>query len=175
MFTLKQSKSGFTVVELLIVIVVIAILATITVTTYNGIQKRSRDVARQTDVAAIQKALELYRMDNGRFPMEVPNPGNSTWEISSDPGFLNSLSAYTGNTTYKDPQHGATGNLGYFYHRFAAGSNGCPASMGEYYILWVRTMEAQSAPVFKTGSCSGATLLVGTYASDKKSYAVWGF
>jgi hypothetical protein len=27
----------------------------------------------------IQKALELYRMDNGRFPVEVPNPGNSTW------------------------------------------------------------------------------------------------
>ena len=47
--------------------------------------------------------------------------------------------------------------------------------MGEYYILWVRTMEAQSAPVFKTNGCDSATLLVGTYATDKKTYAVWGF
>ena len=166
---------GFTIVELLIVIVVIAILAAITITTYSGIQQRSRDVARQSDVTTIQKALELYRMDNGRFPVEVPNPGNSTWEISSDPGFLSSLSSYTSNTSFKDPRHGTAGNLGYFYHRFAAGSYGCPTSMGEYYILWVRTMEAQSAPVFKTNGCDSATLLVGTYATDKKTYAVWGF
>ena len=78
---------GFTIVELLIVIVVIAILAALTITTYSGIQQRSRDVARQSDVATIQKALELYRMDNGRFPVEVPNPGNSTWKLAQIQGF----------------------------------------------------------------------------------------
>ena len=78
---------GFTVVELLIVIIVIAILAAIAITTYSGIQRRSRDVARQSDVTTIQKALELYRMDNGRFPAEVPNPGNSTWKLAQIQGF----------------------------------------------------------------------------------------
>lgn len=61
-------KSGFTIVELLIVIVVIAILAAITIAAFNGIQQRARDSARTSDIASIHKALELYRADNGIFP-----------------------------------------------------------------------------------------------------------
>ena len=39
---MKKTKSGFTIVELLIVIVVIGILAAITIVAYNGIQSRAR-------------------------------------------------------------------------------------------------------------------------------------
>ena len=58
-------KSGFTIVELLIVIVVIGILAAITIVAYNGIQQRGRDTQRKSDVAAITKALKLYDVDFG--------------------------------------------------------------------------------------------------------------
>lgn len=61
-------QKGFTIVELLIVIVVIAILAAITTVAYNGMQQRARDTDRTSDVMAIQKALELYRVDNGVYP-----------------------------------------------------------------------------------------------------------
>jgi prepilin-type N-terminal cleavage/methylation domain-containing protein len=50
MISLKNKASkGFTIVELLIVIVVIGILAALVVTTYNGIQQKARDTERKTD------------------------------------------------------------------------------------------------------------------------------
>lgn len=61
-------QRGFTIVELLIVIVVIGILAAITIVAYNGVQQRARDVTRTSDISSIQKALELYRVDNGVYP-----------------------------------------------------------------------------------------------------------
>jgi len=62
---MSRYRSGFTIVELLIVIVVIGILAAITIVVYNGIQQRGRDAGRKSDVAAIAKALHLYQIDNG--------------------------------------------------------------------------------------------------------------
>jgi len=56
---------GFTIVELLIVIVVVAILAVISIVAYSGIQQRARDNVRKQDVATIAKALQLYAVDNG--------------------------------------------------------------------------------------------------------------
>lgn len=63
-----RRNAGFTIVELLIVIVVIAVLASITIVAYNGIQARSRDSKRIEKVKAMARALELYNVDNGRYP-----------------------------------------------------------------------------------------------------------
>ena len=65
---MNKAKSGFTIVELLIVIVVIAILAAISVVAYTGVQNRAHDSRRVNDLKAIVKALELYKIDNGRYP-----------------------------------------------------------------------------------------------------------
>ena len=58
---MKQTRSGFTIVELLIVIVVIAILAAISIVAYNGIQARGRDSIRVNEARNITKALQAYR------------------------------------------------------------------------------------------------------------------
>ena len=63
-----MKSRGFTIVELLIVIVVIAILATITVLAFNGIQQRARDASRLSDVQSTVKKIELYYAENGRYP-----------------------------------------------------------------------------------------------------------
>jgi prepilin-type N-terminal cleavage/methylation domain-containing protein len=63
-----MSKNGFTIVELLIVIVVIAILAAITVTAYNGIQSRANDAAVRSDLSNFTKQMELHKVDNGSYP-----------------------------------------------------------------------------------------------------------
>ena len=66
----KWSKQkGFTIVELLIVIVVIGILAAITIVAYNGIQNRARDTSVRSDLANLAKQFELYNVDNGRYPI----------------------------------------------------------------------------------------------------------
>ena len=66
---MKKTINGFTIVELLIVIVVIAILATISIVAYNGVQGRARDTKRQNDISSVVKLLELYRADNGSYPV----------------------------------------------------------------------------------------------------------
>lgn len=58
---------GFTIVELLIVIVVIAILAAITVVGYNGITKKARETAVITDASTIAKIMETDRIISGSF------------------------------------------------------------------------------------------------------------
>ena len=62
-----KSRSGFTIVELLIVIVVIAILAAISIVAYNGIQQRARDNTRKSNLASISKALKLYNVDKDNY------------------------------------------------------------------------------------------------------------
>jgi len=65
---LKAKQSGFTIVELLIVIVVIGILAAITIVAYSGITARANATKAQTNAANTQKVAESYNADNGYYP-----------------------------------------------------------------------------------------------------------
>jgi prepilin-type N-terminal cleavage/methylation domain-containing protein len=60
--TLKDQK-GFTIVELLIVIVVIGILAAITIVAFNGIQNRGKATSAQSLASGIAKKVEVYNTD----------------------------------------------------------------------------------------------------------------
>lgn len=65
---IQRKEQGFTIVELLIVIVVIGILAGLVITTFTGIQQKARNTERQTDIKAIQSHLEAYNAQNGFYP-----------------------------------------------------------------------------------------------------------
>lgn len=65
------NNRGFTIVELLIVIVVIGILAAITTAAYNGVQNRANTTKTVSAVSQWVKLLNLYRADNGSFPTSV--------------------------------------------------------------------------------------------------------
>lgn len=64
----NNKQQGFTIVELLIVIVVIGILAALVITTFTGIQKKARDTERTTDIKALHSQLEAYYANNGYYP-----------------------------------------------------------------------------------------------------------
>lgn len=64
----RDTIKGFTIVELLIVIVVIGILAAITIVAYNGVQNRANDAAVQSDVRKIGLALQNYVALNSSLP-----------------------------------------------------------------------------------------------------------
>jgi len=63
-----SKQKGFTIVELLIVVVVIAVLAAITIVSYNGITTRAKETASRSDLANFAKKVELFSADNGRYP-----------------------------------------------------------------------------------------------------------
>jgi prepilin-type N-terminal cleavage/methylation domain-containing protein len=65
---MKNKHKGFTIVELLIVIVVIGILAAISIVAYNGVQNRANDVTIQSDLSNISKKIRLYEADMGYYP-----------------------------------------------------------------------------------------------------------
>lgn len=73
----KQKTSGFTIVELLIVIVVIAILAAITIVAYNGIQDRANDTVVMNDIAQVAKKMQLYNTNNGQYASDWRNQRTS--------------------------------------------------------------------------------------------------
>lgn len=82
---MKKSTSGFTIVELLIVIVVIAILATISIVSYSGIQQRARNAQIVSGVRAYEKAILSYVAVNGSYPaisracLGANYPSNQCW------------------------------------------------------------------------------------------------
>ena len=67
----QRPTRAFTIVELLIVIVVIAILAAITIVAYNGIQNRAYDTTVQADLSSTLKKLQLFYVDNSRYPTAI--------------------------------------------------------------------------------------------------------
>lgn len=162
--TIKKATSGFTIVELLIVIVVIGILAAITIVSYNGIQNRARDTQRVQDIRTIAKALEIYKTQTGDYPLAVGSTGQGGWEISvpttSNSDFLSILR--TSGVISKVPvdpvntgDFATSGSKFYSYYRYPAGYVGCDASRGPYYILVARTGESGSSsgiPTFMCGS-----------------------
>ncbi|MGH7142462.1 MAG: type II secretion system protein [Candidatus Saccharimonadales bacterium] len=115
MISLKKQK-GFTIVELLIVIVVIGILATLVLVTYTGVQSKARDTVRQTDIDAVDSHLETFYAQYGFYPSEADlaqtGTGNfvSTFMQGLDP---NSLTSPEGGTIATAAQ--SSGNYSYGY------------------------------------------------------------
>lgn len=67
----NSSTQGFTIVELLIVVVVIATLAAISIVAFTGIQNRGYDSAVQSDFSAIAKKLEIAKVELTHYPMTI--------------------------------------------------------------------------------------------------------
>jgi len=86
-----RASRGFTLVELLIVIVVIAILAAITIVAYGGVTSRANTSAAQQDVSSVAERLKTYQADNGNYPSNLaaigvsdPSNGHYTYDNYGD-------------------------------------------------------------------------------------------
>ena len=156
----RWSQKGFTIVELLIVIVVIAILAAITVVAYNGIQQRARDSQRKNDIATIVKAAEVYYIDNGEYPYSYCASGcsiNTSWSTTLDSGwqylanqlvpkYLSRLPVDPTNNSGRVLDEGAKYSYAYF-------SGGYCGAGGHQMFLLAYKLESGSQEYTRIGDC----------------------
>lgn len=128
MISLKSKQSGFTIVELLIVIVVIGILAGLVVTTFNGIQQKGRNTERQTDIKALHGQLEAYYAQNGMYPT-LDHFNDTTWRATSMKGLdQDSLYDPKGDKADTSPLANAPAANVYAYVVTPAGCDDDPAT-----------------------------------------------
>lgn len=129
-----MKRNGFTLVELLIVIVVIAILAAISIVAYNGIQERAQSVEIVTRANAYIKGLKLWEADTGRpttssciAPSSYsPCASIQGWgtDRANDSTFNATLAQYSGVTSASLGKYGADVPVGLmFYHSNWYGGN----------------------------------------------------
>lgn len=106
-------KAGFTIVELLIVIVVIGILAAIVVVAFNGIQQSAVNASVRSDLTNFAKKLEAYKAEYGSYPSNATalealdiklNQGNYT-AVDSSGNQRNNFYYVLSNSTHPDGQH----------------------------------------------------------------------
>jgi prepilin-type N-terminal cleavage/methylation domain-containing protein len=84
-----SKQKGFTIVELLIVIVVIGILAAITIVAYNGVSARANFTRYVSDLRNTTKLIEMYKAQNGSYPTTT-----STWSFQNNDASAPSRNAY---------------------------------------------------------------------------------
>ncbi len=102
---MRRTKKGFTLVELIIVMSIIAIFGGMTLAiSVTGNLQKGRDGRRRTDLEAIRSAMEIYRSDNGKYPvtgsLNLLESGYIT-KVPTDPkaGYVYAYSS-GGTTTY---------------------------------------------------------------------------
>lgn len=69
--TLRNVKKGFTLVELLIVIIIIAVLAAIAIPKFSNSSTRSRESSLRANLKLVRNAVDLFRADTGAFPASL--------------------------------------------------------------------------------------------------------
>ena len=98
----KKQDKGFTLVELLIVIVILGILATVTVFAVQGITTRGEQTACRADHKTLQTAIEAHMADTGEFPADI---------AALETAGLLADGSYSGNYTYVLAAGGASYTL----------------------------------------------------------------
>ena len=83
--TARFIKFGFTLIEILEVISIIGILATLVAVNLNAARSRARDAQRKSDIKNISTALRLYYNDAGKYPDPLisPFPFGSIWKVGT--------------------------------------------------------------------------------------------
>lgn len=116
-----KNKKGFTIVELLIVIVVIGILATLVIVTFTGIQQKGRNSQRQTDINAVNGHIEAFYAQYAFYPTQA-----DLASASFRTAFMKGLDP----EALRDPKQAAGGTIGATvsatqYSYVAAGGTNC--------------------------------------------------
>jgi len=112
MFKNQQKNLGFTIVELLVVIVVIGILASITIVSYVGISQQATAANIKADISQAASKVAIFYADNGIYPTAIDDcPNTDSQKICVNPNPVNqySYSSFSPYSTFVlDVSNGTT-------------------------------------------------------------------
>lgn len=145
-FTLRGSplrrNSGFTLIEVLVVVVILGLLAALIVPRIMDRPDEARVVAAKSDISAIASALKLYRLDNGSYPtteqglqalVKKPSTGDipPNWKQG---GYLERLPKDPWGTDYQYLSPGVYGEIDIFSYGAdrKPGGEGYAADIGNW-------------------------------------------
>lgn len=132
--TPMRSRLGFTLLEVMVVIVILGILAALVVPNIIGRPDEARVIAAKQDIATLMQALKLYRLDNQRYPTTeqglqalVAKPTNSpvpsNWKAG---GYIERLPRDPWGNPYQYLYPGVRGEIDVF----SFGADGTPGGEG---------------------------------------------
>lgn len=141
-----KAERGFTIVELLIVIVVIGILAAIVIVAYNGVTNRAKGTKAQATGSSLQKKLEAYNAENGSYP--------ATYSLLTGAASTATYYIPTGSYTLKTSTVTSTDSETTFNY-------GSCATAGYRITIWDASSGASGAVRnYDVGGCTGAVTLI---------------
>lgn len=184
-----KSKLGFSLVEIIVVVSIVAILASVSFVGISKSGQKSRDIDRQADLRTLQSAVELYKQKNGRYPAGCRGANQWSGEVgtsyacASGSQYIIGLAPAFISALPRDPKLNGV-NSGYAYYTNAAGT--------AFKIIVYRTAESEVVDPYKhpfspcditdssAGVCdqtyfAGNSIAPNCDSTDSRiSYAVWG-
>ena len=131
----RRHARGFTLVEIMVVVVIIGILGALVVPKLMGRTGESRAVAAKVDIDSLMAALKMYKLDNNRYPtteqglnalIAKPTVGPATKNWRKD-GYVDKLPKDPWGTPYQYLSPGIHGEVDIF----SMGADGLPGGVGE--------------------------------------------
>lgn len=158
----RQTSHGFTIVELLIVIVVIGILAAIVIVAFNGVQGQANTTAAQAAASTVQKKAEAFNALKGHYPSSTSNTttgfaASATSALADTGVTLGTPSSSNGKTTvrYEYCINGST----------APTTSNATGARITYYDFSAGSLPASASAQIKIGTANGTGTMTCTAAT----------
>jgi general secretion pathway protein G len=142
---MRNRQSGFTLIEIMVVVVILAVLGALVVPKILENVDKARVTRAQSDIRAIQTALDTYRLDNFKYPTTeqglqalVKQPADATITNYRSGGYLASLPKDPWNNPYQYQSPGADGRD---YEITTYGRDGKPGGEGYDADISTSTLE----------------------------------
>lgn len=145
--SLRRFPGAFTLIELLVVVAIIAILASLALSTAGYVQRKGAMARTEAEVAALTAALESYKVDNGDYPTGNANSTNANAVTVANTNLVNALCPTNGkDKVYYPVSKNATNSggslidpFGEIYGYFYQGATNTNSRSGVgYFDLWSR-------------------------------------
>ncbi|HET9398326.1 MAG TPA: type II secretion system major pseudopilin GspG [Sphingomicrobium sp.] len=127
----RRGENGFTLVELMVVIVIIGLLATVVLINVLPSQDKAMQTKARADIATLEQAMEMYRLDNFSYPADLnalvqPPAGADATRYRSG-GYIKKLPSDPWNRPYQLAVPGKAGP----FDIISLGADGAPGGTGE--------------------------------------------